>query len=187
MPAPGYANLQRIISELARLEIREWYHSHWLAKEVRMDTLLCRVISRPRYETGLGVHIPAAQVSSAPETETACGRMDVRCTHGSVMGITAWMLNVVSRVCLLPDPSANSPIAMIGMGPVGWSGIPTSLDPSSHLSQGGNVPGGDLNVGLIVSDAACGSQILGSHSYLCPTRLRERQQKLRAGAIVTHT
>jgi hypothetical protein len=113
--------------------------------------------------------------------------MDIRYTHGSVIGITAWMLKVVSRVCLLPDPSANSPIAMIGMGPVGWSGMPTSLDPSSHLSQGGNVPGGDLNVGLIVSDAACGSQILGSHSYLCPTRLSERQQELRTGAIATHT
>jgi hypothetical protein len=44
-----------------------------------------------------------------------------------------------------------------------------------------------LYVGLIVSDAACGSQILGSHSYLCPTRLGEGQQKLHTGALsLTH-
>lgn len=44
-------------------------------------------------------------------------------------------------------------------------GVPTNFVPSSsQLSQLGNEPGGELNTGRSVSDAACGSQIFGSHS-----------------------
>jgi len=66
---------------------------------------------------------------------------------------------------LEPDESMNSAMAVMVMGAEGSVGVPTSLASSSQCSQGGSAPGGDLKTGLSVSDAACGSQIRGSHSY----------------------
>ena len=76
--------------------------------------------------------------------------------------MTAWIVKLVSKTHLLPELSMNSAMAVIGIGDVGSEGVPTNRVPSSHVNHEGR--DGDRHWGLIVSDAACGSHIRGSHS-----------------------
>lgn len=157
--------IQQSKRHLHLLSARRYAESReWMIQILKMSL-------RGRIEHGLAVHLWRTTVArlytSATFKAYYCIRMKTY-LEPSVTDSnwdTTWQGYPASRVEWFPPPSINSACTCIWNGAVGWSGIPTSLTPSSHLNQWGSEPGGELNFGCSASDAAWGSHILGSHSY----------------------